>query len=124
MEEELLEELDEFVEKHRFPNRSQAVRFLIRKNRVEEAINEDREVAGALVLIYDHHRRGLVNESMEIQHNFTDIILSTQHVHLDHDNCLEIIALKGKSSKLNSLSSRLISLKGMKHGKLVISGTQ
>lgn len=123
LEEELFGDLDALVRKHKFPNRSQAIRFLIRKNLTEEAYQEDKEVSGAVVIIYDHHRRELVNKSLDIQHNFSGIILATQHIHLDHHSCLEIIALKGKASHLKELSDKLISLKGVKHGKLVIGGT-
>jgi len=123
LEEELLTELDRLVRKHKFPNRSQAIRFLIRENLVEEAWEENKNVAGAIVLIYDHHKRDLVNNSLDIQHNYTKIILSSQHVHLDHHTCLEVIAVKGKASQLKELADRLISLKGIKHGRLVMSGT-
>lgn len=123
LEEDLLKELDNLVRVHKFPNRSQAIRFLIRKNLVEEAYEKNQEVSGAILLIYDHHRRDLVNKSLDIQHDFSHNILSTQHVHLDHNNCLEIIALKGKAENLKNLSDKLIALKGVKHGKLVISAT-
>jgi CopG family nickel-responsive transcriptional regulator len=122
LEDSLLAELDKLIKDHQFPNRSQAIRFLIRRNLVEEAWENNKEVSGALVLIYNHHKRDLVNKSLDIQHNFSRIILSTQHVHLDHDNCLEIIALKGRAGSLKSLSDKLIALKGVKHGKLVMSG--
>ena len=122
LEEELLEELDTLVDKHGFPNRSQAIRYLIRNNRVEEAWAENREVAGALILVFDHHRNSLVNESLKVQHDFHDIILATQHVHVDHHQCMEIIALRGPASQLTHLSNRLIALKGMIHGRLVMSG--
>jgi len=64
-----------------------------------------------------------VNKLLDIQHDYASLILSSQHAHLDHDNCLETIVVKGKPSRLNELADRLISLKGMKHGKLVMSGT-
>jgi len=121
LEDDLLKELDNLAKKHKFPNRSQAIRFLIRKNLVEESYEGNKEVSGAIILIYDHHRRELVNKSLDIQHDFSHNILSTQHVHLDHNNCLEIIALKGKARNLKDLSDKLIALKGVKHGKLVIS---
>lgn len=121
LEEELFKELNSLVKRHRFPNRSQAIRFLIRKNLTEEAYEENKEVSGAVVMIYDHHKRELVNKSLDIQHEFGDIILATQHVHLEHHNCLELIALKGKASRLKELSDKLISLKGVKHGKLVVT---
>ena len=121
LEETLFKELDDLVKRHRFPNRSQAIRFLIRNNRVGEAWQKNETVAGCLVLIYDHHKRDLVNKSLDIQHEYGHLILSVQHVHLDHHNCLETISVKGKAIKLQELSNRLISLKGIKHGKLVMS---
>ena len=124
LEEDLLKELDKLIRAQKFPNRSQAIRSLIRKNLIEEAWEKNEEVSGALILIYDHHKRELVNKSLDIQHNFTDVILSTQHVHLSHHNCLEIIALKGKAIELKELADNLIALKGIKHGKLVISTTK
>lgn len=124
LEEDLLEGLDVFAKRNRFPNRSQTIRFLVRKNLVEEAWKGNREVSGAVVLIYDHHKRELINKAIDIQHNFSHLILSTQHIHLNHHNCLEIIALKGKASSLKELSDRLISLKGVKHGKLVVTATE
>ncbi len=121
LEKDLFNELDAIVRKHKFPNRSQAIRFLIRKNMAEEAYEENKEVSGAVVMIYDHHKRELVNKSLDIQHEFTGIILASQHVHLDHHNCLEIIALKGKARDLQALADKLIALKGVKHGKLVVA---
>lgn len=123
LEEELLKELDNLVKNQKFPNRSQAIRFLIRNNLVEEAWQKNESVAGCIVLIYDHHKKDLVDRSLEIQHKFGYLILSSQHVHLDHHNCLETISLKGKAFKLKELADTLISLKGIKHGKLVMSAT-
>lgn len=121
MEEDLLSALDELVQKHPFPNRSQAIRFLIKKSIVEETWQGNEEVAGAIVLVYDHHKRELQNKSTDVQHEYHDLILSVQHVHLDHDNCLETIAVKGKAKDLINLSNKLIAIKGIKHGELVMS---
>lgn len=121
LEDDLLRDLDKLVEQHKFPNRSQAIRFLIRSHKVGAEWKKNEIVAGALVLVYDHHKRDLVINSMHIQHDYAECILSSQHVHLDHNNCFEIIALKGKASKLKELTDRLIALKGIKHGKLVMS---
>ena len=123
LEEELLEKLDKLVEKQQFPNRSQAIRFLINSITAREDWKEDNDVAGALVLIYDHHKRDLQNQLTQIQHDYHCLILSGQHVHLDHDNCLETIAVKGKASKLLKLSDKLKAVKGIKHGQLVMSTT-
>jgi len=121
LENELLTELDRLVSKKQFPNRSQAIRYLIKKFSIEDEWEEDKDVAGAIVLVYDHHKRELQTKSTDIQHNYHDLILSVQHVHLDHHNCLETIAVKGKASKLKSLADKLIAIKGVKHGELVMT---
>lgn len=123
LEEDLLKKLDQLVIKHHFPNRSQAIRFLINHHIVEDRWKEDQDVAGALVLIYDHHKRDLLKQLTGLQHDYNCLILSSLHVHLDHNNCLETIALKGKSSKLLKLADKLRSIKGIKHGDLVMSTT-
>ena len=121
LEEDLLNDLDKLVTQQNFPNRSQAIRYLIKKNLVEDEWEGNDEVAGAIVLVYDHHRRGLQSRSTEVQHNYHHLILSIQHVHLDHDNCLETIAVIGKATELIALANKLIAIKGIKHGKLVMS---
>jgi CopG family nickel-responsive transcriptional regulator len=123
LEQDLLKDLDYLVIKHRFPNRSQAIRFLISQYKVEDKWHEDADVAGALVLIYDHHKRDIQKQMTGIQHDYNCLILSSQHVHLDHHNCLETIALKGKAGKLLKLADKLKAIKGIKHGDLVMSGT-
>ncbi len=119
LEEELLTELDRLVEKYHFPNRSQAIRFLIKKYSVEDEWEGNKEVAGAIILVYDHHKRDLQTKSTNVQHDFHHLILSVQHVHLDHHNCLETIAIKGKAKDLENLANQLIAIKGVKYGELV-----
>lgn len=121
LEDNLLKELDSLVEKHQLPNRSQAIRFLIRRNQIQDKWKGNEEVSGCIVLVYDHHKRDIINKSMHIQHDYPNSVLAVQHVHLDHHNCLETIAVKGKARKLQELADRLISLKRMKHGELVMS---
>jgi CopG family nickel-responsive transcriptional regulator len=121
LEENLLNTLDELVIRQQFPNRSQAIRFLINQSTVKEKWDENQEVAGAVMLVYDHHKRDLQNQSTDVQHDFHHLILAVQHVHLDHHNCLETISLKGKADELRTLADRLIAIKGIKHGKLVMS---
>jgi CopG family nickel-responsive transcriptional regulator len=118
---ELLESLDEYRKKKNFSNRSQALRFIIEDTLVTEAKRDNREVCGALVLIYDHHKADLVNKFISVQHDYQGIILSSQHIHIDHDTCMETISLKGKSKHLQELSDKILAIKGMKHGKLVIT---
>jgi CopG family nickel-responsive transcriptional regulator len=121
LDEELLEQLDELVIKNQFPNRSRAISFLIEKNLIEEKWEDNREVAGAVVLVYDHHKKDLSSRSTEAQHKNHHLILSVQHVHLDHDLCLETIAVKGKAFELKKLADHLIGMKGVKHGELVMT---
>jgi CopG family nickel-responsive transcriptional regulator len=71
--------------------------------------------------MYDHHKKDIGLRLNDIQHDYYDVILSSQHYHLSHEICLEIIAVKGKAQKLTELSDKLIGIKGMKHGKLVMS---
>lgn len=124
IEENLMTKLDSMVQKNHFTNRSQAIRFLISSYETEEKWQKNDLVAGVIVLVYDHHKRELSNKSIEIQHDYHDLILSVQHVHLDHENCLETIALKGKARDLKNLADRLIGLKGIKSGELVMSSAK
>lgn len=117
----VLEQLDRFVKDGKYANRSQAIRFLIEKHTVEHKWKCNNVVAGAIVLVYDHHKRDLTNKLTEIQHDYHHLILSSQHVHLDHNTCLETILVKGKSKDLTRLADLLIGVKGIIHGKLVMS---
>ena len=121
LEEDLLKELDSLARRHKLPNRSQAIRSLIRKNLVQESWQGNESVSGCVVLIYDHHKRELIEKSVDVQHRYQHLVLAVQHVHLDHDNCLEAIIVKGKAKELKDLADRLIALKGIKHGELVMS---
>ncbi len=121
LEESTLNELDQLVSDRKFPNRSQAVRHLIKDAVISEKINKNSIVAGALVIVYDHHKNDLSNKLTSVQHDYHNIILSTQHIHLSHDLCLETIAMRGKSQKLQEVADTIIGIKGIKHGKLVIA---
>jgi CopG family transcriptional regulator, nickel-responsive regulator len=123
LEQELLNALDKYVVENQFANRSQAVRQLINNNLVEKKWETNAVVAGAISLVYDHHKRELLSTLADIQHDYHDLILATQHFHLDHDNCLEIIAVIGESAKLSVLANKLIAVKGIQHGKLTMSST-
>ncbi|HDZ76797.1 MAG TPA: nickel-responsive transcriptional regulator NikR, partial [Candidatus Omnitrophica bacterium] len=96
---------------------------LIRQELVKKQWEDDKEIAGVIILIYDHHRRKLINKLTDIQHDFQKMIISTQHIHLDHNNCLEIIAVKGNPKEAQKLTDTLKSVKGVKHGTLSMSST-
>ena len=123
LEEEVLNELDRMVERENFPNRSRAIGYLVKKSIVEEKWNSDDEVAGAVVVVYDHSKMELHKEVNAIQHNYNCLIHSGQHIHLDDHNCLEVITVRGKAHKLIKLRNKYKGLKGIKNVELVMSGT-
>jgi CopG family nickel-responsive transcriptional regulator len=121
LEEELLTALDNYTKENLFKNRSQAIRHLINNTLVKDKWETDDVVAGSITLVFDHHKRELVNKLTDIQHRYHDCILSSLHFHLEHDLCMEMIAVKGKASILTQLADNLISVKGIEHGKLTMS---
>jgi len=123
LEEDILDMLDSYVSDNQFPNRSQAIRHLIEQQTVDTKWMCNNEVAGAVVMVYDHHKNDITKQANEIQHDYHQLVLSSQHIHLDHDLCLETIAVKGQAKELTNLADKLIALKGVKHGKLVMSRT-
>jgi CopG family nickel-responsive transcriptional regulator len=124
LEEELLVALDKYVAENNFANRSQALRFLVEKNLVEHKWKCDNIVAGAVVLVYSCHKPEIRNRSAEIQYQYRNAIIGLQQFNLNDENSMEIIAIKGTSSRLTELSDKLVSIKGIRHGKLVMSRTE
>ncbi|OPY67966.1 MAG: putative nickel-responsive regulator [Syntrophorhabdaceae bacterium PtaU1.Bin034] len=123
LEKSLLEKFDRYIRERNYTNRSEAFRDLIRQELVKKEWIEGEDVAGAITLIYDHHRKDLLNKITDIQHDYQKFIISTQHIHLDHDNCLEIVAVRGNSVDVQRLADVLKSLKGVKHATLSMSST-
>jgi CopG family nickel-responsive transcriptional regulator len=123
LEKELLDKFDRLIKEKKYSNRSEAIRDLIRENLVKREWVEGKEVAGAITLVFDHHKRDLVNILTDIQHDFYQIIISSQHIHLDHSNCLEIIVVRGKPTEVRELANKLKSNRGVKYGALSIATT-
>lgn len=123
LERNLLKQFDKSIERKGYTNRSEAIRDLIREQLLSEEISRDRVVVGTVTMVYDHHRPGLTERLIEAQHQALGKVLAVTHVHMDHDNCLEVIILKGRPRQLQALADHLLSLKGVKNGKLVISTT-
>jgi len=121
LEKDLLARFDKHISEKQYPNRSEALRDLIRERLVRQEWAGGKEIAGAIVIIYDHHRRELLNKLTEIQHRHQDMIVSSQHVHLDHDNCLEVVVVKGRPRAAERLCSDLRSQKGVKYGALTLA---
>jgi len=123
IEADLLDKFDNLIAKRGYKNRSEALRDLIRESLVSEEIEQNREVVATLSMIYDHHRHDLSNKLNEIQHHSHQNVLAATHVHLDHDNCLEVVIMKGRSGEIKRLADQMLSMRGVKHGKLVITTT-
>ena len=120
---DLLERFDKLIKNKNYPNRSKAIADLIRQELIKKEWQEDKEIAGAITLIYNHHKRELLDKLTDIQHNFQKIIISTQHIHLDKENCLEIIAVRGSPKEAEKLADTLKAVKGIKHAVLSMSST-
>jgi CopG family nickel-responsive transcriptional regulator len=118
----LVDEFDQKIQREQCPTRSKAVGDLIRDSLVQTEWQAGKEVVGAIVLVYDHHKSDIVQRLTKVQHDCHDAIISTQHIHLDHDNCIEIVAVRGKPPGIESILKRLKAVKGLKHVSLA-SGT-
>jgi CopG family nickel-responsive transcriptional regulator len=123
LEENLLETFDDYIKSHRYNNRSEAIRDLIRKAFVKKEWEGDKMVMGVISLVYDHHQHQLQEKVTEVQHDYHHHIVSTTHVHMDHHNCLEVIIVRGKALELKKLSDKLIALRGVRDGNLAMSST-
>jgi CopG family nickel-responsive transcriptional regulator len=120
----LLEKFDRLIAQRGYTNRSEAFRDLIRDDLVrKDAESPESQVIGTVTLVYDHHVRLLQEKLTAVQHDHHRSILSTLHVHLDHDNCLEVLVVRGCSAEVRKVADVLISTKGVKHGRLVITTT-
>lgn len=119
---ELLEKFDRLIGQRGYTNRSEAFRDLIRDELVQKTWESpDSEVVGTVTLVYDHNVRMLSERLTDMQHDHHQQILSTLHVHLDHDNCLEVLVVKGQAKNVQTIAEKLISTKGVKHGRLTIT---
>jgi CopG family nickel-responsive transcriptional regulator len=122
---DLLRRFDSFIAGKGYENRSEAFRDLIRDHLVEKAvIAANALVVGTVTLIYDHHIRLLPEKLADLQHERHELIISTLHAHLDYENCLEVVLLRGKSKDVQKLADQLISIKGVEHGRLVMSSPE
>jgi CopG family nickel-responsive transcriptional regulator len=123
LEKSLLERFDVLIREKQYTNRSEALRDLIREELVQREWREGSDVAGAITLIYDHHKQDVLSRVTDTQHEFQRVIISTQHIHLDHHNCLEIVAARGKAEEVQKLADALRSIKGVRHATLSMSST-
>ena len=124
LEADLLEQFDQHIASHKYPTRSEAIRHLLRETLTTHGWESDAEDAAAtLTLVYDHHRTHLTDKLLELQHRHNDQVVSTMHVHLDHDHCLEVIVLRGRAGSLQKIAAELRGMKGIHKGQLVLAAT-
>lgn len=119
----LLDAFDRHIGRRKYTNRSEALRDLIRDDLVGQEWDRNKETVGTITFVYDHHVRDLTRKLTRIQHDFRGHVLAGMHVHLDHDHCLEVLVVKGKGGEIRKVADALVSLKGVKHGKLTMTTT-
>lgn len=122
-EEGLVRRFDRQVRAQGYPTRSKAVADLMRDSLVKGTWKAGREVAAAIIMVFDHHKRDLTGRLTGIQHDYHDLIISSQHIHLDHDNCLEIVVVRGAPKRVQALARKLRATKGVKYTSLAAAST-
>lgn len=123
VESPLLNQFEAYVASNGYPSRSEAIKGLMRAALVEQEWNKGTDVAGTVSIIYDHHKRGTMEKLTSLQHDFGTLIICSQHVHLDHHNCMEVIVLRGKSPHIRDFMTSLKAIKGIKHSALMMATT-
>ncbi|HAX99354.1 MAG TPA: nickel-responsive transcriptional regulator NikR [Candidatus Atribacteria bacterium] len=126
MPEDLLKEFDRYIAQRNYRNRSEAIRDLIRDKLVEKewiATGESKDVVGVITFVYDHHKRELVHALLDVQHKYSHQVLASQHIHLDHNHCLEATIVKGKTETIKDLAHKIKSKKGVMHCQLSMTTT-
>ncbi|MGI6657551.1 MAG: nickel-responsive transcriptional regulator NikR [Desulfobulbus sp.] len=123
LDDQLLDRFDAYIHARGYSNRSEAVRDLIRRELVGEEWEHNEEVVGVVTLVYNHHQPQVQEKLTALQHQYHHQITSTTHVHMDHDNCLEVTIVKGRAFTIRELAEQLIALRGVKNGNLILSST-
>ena len=123
IEEDLLKKFDRTIAVRGYKNRSEALRDLIRDSLVAEEVVLNKPVVATLSFIYNHHCPNLSNKLNEIQHHAHGNVMAATHVHLDANNCLEVVIMKGRSAEIQHLADHMLAMRGVKHGKLVVTTT-
>ena len=124
LEADLLEKFDRHCASEHLPTRSEAIRQLLHQTLSQQEWETDaRKMTATLILVYDHHRAGLTEKLMNLQHDHGDLVIATTHVHLDHDHCMEVVILRGQGSELRRFAAAARALKGVQKGELVLADT-
>lgn len=123
LDQNLLKRFDKHIASKNYTSRSKALIDLIHQELIQDQWSQNSEVIGTINVVFDHHKRELTSKLTEVQHNFHSMIISSQHIHLDHSDCLEIIVVKGAAKKIQNLANKLKAIKGVKHSALSIATT-
>lgn len=123
LEDDLLKEFDRLLERRGYENRSEAIRDLIREALLAESVDSNKPVVGTLTLVYDHHVPNLSQKLTEVQHHGGALVLAATHVHLDHNYCLEVIIMKGRSNEIREIADSMLAMRGVELGKLVLTNS-
>lgn len=123
LDKHLLEDFDRLIARKKYPTRSEAIRDLIRDNLVEQEWKDNKETIGTITIVYNHHVHDLTDKLTHAQHRHHQLIQSAMHVHLDEDECLEVLVVRGKGAAIRKIADLLIGTKGVKHGKLTMTTT-
>jgi CopG family transcriptional regulator, nickel-responsive regulator len=122
---DLLAEFDRLIGERGYGSRSEAFRDMIRDALINQAAAaDDTPVVGTITLVYDHHQRRLSDRLTAAQHAFHHAMLSTLHVHLDHDTCLEVVVVRGPAGDVRRVADLLIAMKGVTHGRLTVTSAK
>jgi len=123
LEPELLDQFAAHIAERGYPTRSEAVKSLVRSALVQEEWQSGKDVAGAIVMVFDHHKGGIVKKLTDVQHDFGALIVCSQHVHLDHHHCMEVVVVRGAAARIRELLAKLKAVKGVKHSSLITATT-
>jgi len=123
LERELLAGFDRLIARKGYGSRSEAIRDLVREHAVQADVSGNKVIVGTLTVVYDHHQPRLSERLIAAQHHYHGKVLATTHVHLDARHCLEVVIVKGRSAEVQHLADHILSLRGVKHGKLVMTTT-
>ena len=123
IESDLLARFLQLAKRHRWGNRSRAIRNLMREALIREEWRGNEEIVGTITIVYDHHQRELTDRLTSIQHDHHEAILATTHIHLDHDNCLEMVAVRGTATQVQRIADAVTGMRGVKHGTLTATTT-
>lgn len=124
MDEDLLKKFDQTIKVRKYESRSKALIDLIQETLKETHIANDKNIVGTITFVFDHHRRELSSKLTDIQHRYHEIIVSSQHVHLNHHDCLEIVVLKGRYQEAKELADKIKATKGVEFSSLNVAAVK